>query len=90
MGAGGDGCKRCGNGRGWTETRLRADLYVIINTHQENVFFDLRANASWYSELLLLCYLGAGWPYVIVAANVPVQRELYTVSQKNKTPNSWP
>jgi len=56
-----------------------AECLVVVNTHQESVavIFDLRANASWDSELLLLCYLGARRPYVIVAANVPVQLGLW-------------
>jgi len=54
-----------------------AECLVVVNTHQESVcssIFGLRARDSWDYALLLLCYLGAGWPYVIVAANVPVQR----------------
>ena len=56
-----------------------AECLVVVNTHQESVctsIFGLGAKDSWDSELLLLCCLGARRPYVIVAANVPVQRGL--------------
>ena len=57
-----------------------AECLVVVNTHQESVctsIFGLRAKDSWDCALLLLCYLGARRPYVIVAANVPVQRGLW-------------
>ena len=56
-----------------------AAYLAIINTHQESVcssIFSLRAKDSWDCALLLLCCLGARRPYVIVAANVRVQRGL--------------
>jgi len=59
-----------------------AEYLVIINTHQENKcvlrssVFERKSVGSWDCALLLLCCLGARRPYVIVAANVPVQRGL--------------
>jgi len=56
-----------------------AECLVVVNTHQESVcssIFGLRAKDSCDCALLLLCCLGAGWPYVVVAANIPVQRGL--------------
>ena len=57
-----------------------AEYLAVINTHQESVcssIFSLRAKDSWDCALLLLCCLGARRPYVIVAANVRVQRGLW-------------
>ena len=56
---------------------VAAYLAIIIYSSGKCVFFDLRAKDSWDCALLLLCCFGARRPYVIVAANLPVQRGLW-------------